>query len=593
MNEGMLAAKKYWEILCRRRRLFIGTFLLFVVLVIAGMFAITPTYEATSKVLLVQPAQTVATLMSTLGIPLSSGSTAAQGNTYATEIALATLRPLLVRVITVVNLRDRDGSVLKPEKLIKWSALSTILPRPHIDVSELESSDILTIVSNSTNSRDAARMSNELARFYVEDRVTRLRVEYDAARTFLQKHIQDEKRQYDRVLLAKKNFMIAEKTLDLQTEIKALIDQVTSMEEKLVDLQTDLSGKSTDLTPVHPDIVQLVKKIDSLKNNLREKTQKDIAQIPVKGMKQSEIDLVVSVHQDLYKKLLNFLTAVNIAESAALSTISVVEAATVPSEPSYPEKTLTAVVANLLGLFWAFGLTIFVEYVDNTIRGQDDFRGYAAPLLGSIPRVRDQQIISADAPDATLLDAYQNTVTSMRLFNNNELPRTILICSTGPGEGASTTAVNLGIFHARAGIRVLLVDTDLKSPDIHRILDTPNSRGIAEVISGKATLEECVIRNAGWTGLSFLPSGGASADRPLSLYRDAMHDFVESAKKQYDIVIFGAAPMIVNEQALLLMDYLDAMIIVVRNGITTHSALSRIVGRLESARISLTGFVLN
>jgi succinoglycan biosynthesis transport protein ExoP len=379
----------------------------------------------------------------------------------------------------------------------------------------------------------------------------------------------------------------------LQTEIKALIDQVTSMEGKLVDLQTDLSGKSTDLTPVHPDILQLVKKIESLKNNLREKTQKDMAQIPVKGMKQSEIDLVVSVHQDLYKKLLNFLTAVNIAESAALSTISVVEAATVPSEPSYPEKTLTAVVANLLGLFWAFGLTIFVEYVDNTIQSQDDFRGYAAPLLGSIPRVRDRQIISADAPDETLLDAYQNTVTSMRLFSNNELPRTILICSIGAGEGASTTAVNLGIFHARAGIRVLLVDADLKRPDIHRILDTPNSRGIAEVISGKATLEECVIQNAGWTGLSFLPSGGASADRPLSLYRDAMHDFVESAKTQYDIVIFGAAPMILNEQALLLMDYLDAMIIVVRNGITTHSALSRIVGRLESARISLTGFVLN
>lgn len=592
MNQGSMATKKYLDILRRRTALFLTVFFVVFAVVVCGMFVMTPTYEAAAKVLLVQSTQSAASLMTTLGITSATITTGAQGNSYDTDIALATLQPLLTTLITKLDLRDRAGNLIKPEKLVKWTVLHPILPRPYLSVSQLESSDIITIVADATTPEQAARMSNELAKLYLEDRVKRLRSEYASVRQFLQDHIQEVKRDYTRALEIKKSFLIAEQTIDLQEESKSLISEISTLETKINDLLTELSGKTTDFTAMHPDLQALSNKIEMLSTIMKDKSQTDYSRIPPKIMKQSAIDLSLTVYQDLYQKLLDYLTKVNVAEMSTLSTMNVVEAGTVPSEPLYPKKTQALAAGALLGLFCAFCITLLAEYADETIAGHEDLRWFPHPLLGLIPRFRGRVLAAGGGEDEALLNSYQLVLSSIQLARRGKPAQTLLVSGVGAGDGSAATAINLGQAYARIGKRVLLVDTDRDGSGMQTVLSLPDAQGMADVLTGKTELDR-VVQNTGTEGISLLLSGAVPADWLFHLSPDVMCKTVREMKERYDIIIFHTAPTLFKNDALQLMNSLDGMILVVRRKRTPLPAIALVLGRLEAAGIEPVGFILN
>jgi len=589
--------RKYWEIFSRRRKAFFGSFLLFVALVIIGLFTVPPTYEATAKVLLVESSKSLGTLMSSLGMKGGGATTTTTttSTTADTDINLATLRPILLKVIAKLNLKDRDGSVLKPEKLIKSSVVNKIVPRPYLYVEQLDESDILDVVSNSRSAAEAANMSNELARFYIEDRVERVRKEYRSARGMVEKRIGEIKAQYEKALQLKKDFLTEEKIVDLDTESKALIQQRSDLEVKLDDFLNDFSGITTELKALHPDVQKLGKKIESLKRIIKEKDETVATGVPAKIMKQSQLDQAITVYQDVYKTLLSLLTNMNVAESVTISSISLVEEAAVPYEVYFPKKPLTLAIGIFLGMFWAIGFTILVEYADDTIKSREDLSKYPVPVLGSIPNFSDRSILSSVDPNHPFFEAYRKVLSSIRFRRIEAPPKSLLISSTGPGEGRSTTAANLGIAYANEGKRVLVVDADLRAPRLHRKFNVFNDEGLSDVLAGKVAVEavESVIRETGTSGVHFLPSGPEVADPALLLNSNAMRDVIRGLKERYDIVIFDSAPLIMRNDGIALMSELDGLILVVRNAVTPLPALSLVLEKLEQAKIAPIGFVLN
>jgi len=589
--------RKYWEIFRRRRKVFFGSFLLFVALVLIGMFTVTATYEARAKVLLVESSKSLGTLMSSLGMKGGGAttSTTTTSTTADTDINLATLRPILLKVIAKLNLKDRDGSVLKPEKLIKSSVLNKIAPRPYIYVEQLDESDILDVVSNSRSPAEAANMSNELARFYIEDRVDRVRKEYRSARVLVEKRIGEIKAQYEEALRLKKEFLTEEKIVDLDTESKALIQQRSDLEVKLDDFLNDFSGLTTELKALHPDVQKLNKKIESLKRIIKEKDETVATGVPAKIMKQSQLDLAITVYQDVYKSLLSVLTNMNVAESVTISSISLVEEAALPYEVYFPKKPLTLAIGIFLGMFWAIGFTFLVEYADDTIKCREDLGKYPVPVLGSTPNFSDRSILSSVDPNHPFFEAYRKVLSSIRFRRMEAPPKTLLISSIGPGEGCSTTSANLGIAYASEGKRVLVVDADLRAPKLHRIFNVFNDEGLSDVLGGKVAVEtvECVIRETGISGVHFLPSGPEVSDPGLLLNSNTMRDVIRGLKERYDIVIFHSAPLIMRNDGISLMSELDGMILVVRNAVTPLPALSLVYEKLEQAKIEPIGFVLN
>ncbi|RKY23315.1 MAG: hypothetical protein DRP79_09400, partial [Planctomycetota bacterium] len=606
---------KLWEIMARRKWLIIITFSVFLATVIAGTYLVTPIYEAKAKVL-VEPSESLSSLMSSLGLTAAAGKLPTTvEETHDTDIALITMRPLLETLISNLSLTDRDGKVLKPEDLVKSSLFMVIFPRPYTEVQQYEESNILEIISQSASPEEAANMSNELARLYIEDRLERKRKEYKAAHTFIENRINEIKEKYYDSLVQKRDFMIKEETVDLSKESSATLavvsalendyrdneiavaeanEQIVFLEEKigkgeyasvtiadrwestLDDLLLEVSGKQVQFTAKDPDVSALNQKIDTLKKIVKEKAKfvvgekqmsmapvyaelvrslkdayinkkvgeikrnllkeyigkaKDrLIQIPSKVIKQSELELALSSYQSVYANLLEYLTQVGIAESVTISNIKVVEPATAPDpdKPEFPNRALCCALGVFLGLFLAFSLALFAEYLDNTIKSPADIEGFRFTFLGSIPgpkRFKRKRLISKTDSNDPVYEAYRKILSSIHFARLDKPPKKLLITSIEPKAGSSTVAANLGILCAKEGKQVLMVDTDLRRPDLHHLSGCPNKEGLTSVLLENKDVEK-VIWKSRIDGLSILTAGPKPPDPGLLLKSDKLRKVI-------------------------------------------------------------------
>ena len=197
---------------------------------------ITPTYKAKAK-LIIEASDTISSLVSSLGtrgvkvggmIPIRSTD-----NEYKTDIALAKIRPLMEKLISSLNLKDRHGKAVKPDKLADSGLMSKlkykVLPQPYLEVAQYKDADMLEIISYSPHPSEAVNMSNKLATLYIEDRLERTRKGYKSAKIFIKDQIQKVKEEYYESLSALSDFKISKKTVNLDTETQNLINKIATL----------------------------------------------------------------------------------------------------------------------------------------------------------------------------------------------------------------------------------------------------------------------------------------------------------------------------------------------------------------------------
>jgi len=231
-----------WDVILRRKWIIILVSLLFFLLVCLGTQLITPSYEAKALVL-VKQTDSLESLLSNLGLStLQAGGGAITGQTeeYETEIALATLRPLLEKLVDRLNLKDHRGDALKAHKITSGKLKKRIFSEPYIEVDQVEDSDLLEIVSSASSAEEAANISNVLAELYIEDSLSRTRDEFKNIRIFIESKISIVKEEYYRSLTNIQDFMIREKIADLSSETQYLIDKIGSLKTQYEDNERDL-----------------------------------------------------------------------------------------------------------------------------------------------------------------------------------------------------------------------------------------------------------------------------------------------------------------------------------------------------------------
>jgi len=275
---------KIWEIVLRRKWIIISVFLTFFIAVILGTYLVTPTYDAKTK-LIIGASDTISSLMSKLGLDTGT-KTESEG--YETDIALATIKPLLEELISSLNLKNRKGKRIKPDELIKSSFIAKkIFPQPHIEVDQYENADMLEIVSISPDSSEAVNMSNKLAELYINDRRKRTMEEYRAARLFIENRIQNVKEEYFKSLSDLKNFMITEGTVNLSLETQNLIDKIASLKTSFEDNEKIIFTLENEINKVKEQL----REINQYRKESEEFTQSD----RVNSLKTKINELLISI----------------------------------------------------------------------------------------------------------------------------------------------------------------------------------------------------------------------------------------------------------------------------------------------------------
>jgi capsular exopolysaccharide synthesis family protein len=258
---------------------------------------------------------------------------------------------------------------------------------------------------------------------------------------------------------------------------------------------------------------------------------------------------------------------------------------------AYPKMTLNIPLGAFVGLVLGIGLAFFIEYLDTSVKTIDDVeRALSAPVLAVIPQ--NVGALIDEGTDSPHAEAYRVLRTNVLFTRKDDQANSITVVSGGAGEGKSTTVLNLATIFAQNGNKVLLVDSDLRRPSLHKRLGLSNSLGLTNYLLGQNKLEE-VIQTTSQANLNFLPSGRLPSSALGILNSPQMKEFIKEAKSRFDFVFFDAPPIMGVSDATVLASAADLSLLVIQYRKYPQSLAIRSRQIVDKIGGRLLGVVLN
>lgn len=333
------------------------------------------------------------------------------------------------------------------------------------------------------------------------------------------------------------------------------------------------------------------------------KLKEEVLTLQDRSIGYNIINREVDTNRQLYEGLLQRMKEVGVAGGVTANNISIVDMAEVPYQKYKPKTALNLLLALVLGLFGGIALGFLFEHLDDTVKRFEDFERKAGlSLLGLIPQVKIPQtkgVITSHAgmltyaePRSALAEAYRSVRTSLLFSTSSGAPKVMLFTSPGPGEGKTTSALNVAITFTQTGSKVLLVDTDLRNPSIHQIFDLPNVKGLTNYLAGD--LKPADISNHTDIANLFVITSGPLPPNPAELLSsNKMTELLNLAKEKFDYVILDGPPVLGLADALILAHLASGTVVVVESGVTRQGQLIGALKRLRSAQAMVIGGVLS
>lgn len=396
--------------------------------------------------------------------------------------------------------------------------------------------------------------------------------------------------------------------------VQQLFTQRAEIEAKLQDeLTRHLEG--------HPNVRQLraqLKSIDAqlniAANNLRSSTDAEYqaalsterqleAQVnALKSASLSEQDRSVEynllareadTNRALYDGLLQRYKELNASAGISNSNIAIVDRAEAPLSHSSPNLMKNLSYALLIGLGLAGVTTFLRNQFDDTVRVPEDVEHkLELPLLGVIPRSREAN------PDEALLDpkspvseGYNSLRGALLYSTSHGLPKSLLVTSSQPAEGKTTTSYAIAQGFARMGRSVLLVDVDLRRPSVHRRLDLNNEKGMSTLLTNQDSVDH-VVKPSGLKNLDVITSGPVPPSPTELIASIRMEELIEELTARYDVVVFDSPPILGLADAPLISALVEGVIFIIESERARRGSLKASLRRLRTMRPVLLGAVL-
>ena len=282
--------------------------------------------------------------------------------------------------------------------------------------------------------------------------------------------------------------------------------------------------------------------------------------------------------------------------------ISIQDPAEKPVVPIRPKKRLNILMSIILGFFGGIGLAFLLEYLDDNAKTIEDVEKVMKwPLLVKVPDIINEgalQEVEKDLlvnlkPNDPISETYRALRTRISFSSTDEHPvKSVMVTSPGPQEGKTITLCNLGIAVAQSQKRVLLIDADMRKPRLHDVFKRKNEVGLSSYLTGQHSFDD-VVQKTDIENLH-LVSGGILPPNPSELLSThKMAEFMEKAKKGFDIVLLDTPPIGILTDAAIISKNVDGAIMIVQSAKTSKKILSHIYQLLTHARARVIGIVFN
>ena len=331
--------------------------------------------------------------------------------------------------------------------------------------------------------------------------------------------------------------------------------------------------------------------LDSLTASLEEAKGKDQAEA-TRGQPYWEAKRKLANDFEFNKLLAAKIEATKLDLEIPKSTIVEITGPAEPGEaPVKPNKTLNIILGVIIGLIMGVGLAFFIEYLDTSVKTIDEVeRAFQAPVLGVIPQ--NVGYLVDEGPESPHAEAYRVLRTNILFSRKDEKLNTIVVVSAGAGEGKSMTTVNLATVFAQAGQRILVVDSDLRRPTLHKVLHVNNNLGLTNYLLKQNKLED-IIQPTNVAMLDFMASGKLPSTSMSILGSAQMKEMVAELKQRYDFIFFDSPPVLGVSDASVLASEVDMVIQVIQYRRYPQPMSIRAKQLIEKVGGNLIGILLN
>jgi polysaccharide biosynthesis transport protein len=451
----------------------------------------------------------------------------------------------------------------------------------------------------------------------------------------------------DRIALEAQVHLIRKRAYDW---LPAVINSplIGTLKGELARLEGEYASLSKEFKPGYTRLDQLQAQVEESRRRLRQEIQRVVSGIESSylaaqtrerslrdkmeeqkattlGLKDAAVEYAtltreVDTNRQLYDSVLQRMKETGVAAELRASNVSIIDTAVPPRKPSKPKKAQSFLLSALIGLIGGVGLAWFFEYLDNAIKTPEEVERYLRlPNLGVVPDFSSLNgrrygprrlpyappqlpgsLASGEGPVQVLFhhpfsvvtEAYRTVRTAILLSRAGESPKTILFTSGIHGEGKTVSVLNTAFVFAQMGVRVLVIDADLRRPSCHRLLRMDRGFGLTEVLTGQRGLKE-VIRPTALDHLSFLSAGSPPPNPAELVGSKTMQETIASLQAHYDYILIDSPPVMQVSDAVLLSTMVEGVVLVVSSQQTPRGVVREAHARLRYARAKLLGVVLN
>jgi capsular exopolysaccharide synthesis family protein len=403
-------------------------------------------------------------------------------------------------------------------------------------------------------------------------------------------------------------------------EVKEVDQQITELDKQLKDLRSRKSA--TLLTNLNTRYQQALEREQSLRKAFEQQRAQTLSQNEA-AINYRIIQQEIETNKSLLNGLLQGAKENDVVLAGKPNNISIVDYALTPDTPVGPNRTRTVIAAFFLSIGLGLGLALFFEYLDDTVHStQEVERMLHLPALAVIPSVggaarrrvlggiskstalqkhsngngngNSELLLNVDSR-SPLAEAYRHLRTSVLLSTAGRAPKSLLVTSSLPGEGKTTTAVNTAISLAQTGASVVIIDADMRRPRLQSIFDMHGQLGLSSILSSDVTEDDMLsmVRADDESGLSVLTSGPIPPNPAELLGSDQMRKLIATLQANYTHVVVDSPPVSSFTDGVLISTMVDGVLLVVHGGKSSRHIVRRSKQLLSDVGAKIFGVVLN
>jgi capsular exopolysaccharide synthesis family protein len=396
---------------------------------------------------------------------------------------------------------------------------------------------------------------------------------------------------------------------------------------RLNDEEAKLKGLRTRYRDKHPQIIELTSVIAQDKEKLKEQAQSAydaiLSQANIEKEKESlllarfkkaesrvsEVNEAKTTYdilnrkreraETMYQLVLQKTKEYDLNSKDTLQNMTVIDRAQTPLKPVKPNKPLILAGSVFGGLAIALGLAFFINFLDDSIKSQEDVENYLRlPFLGYVPNIKSASVVERDLqahlhPTSSAAEGFRTLRAAVSLARNADKLRSIAVTSTIPSEGKSLVASNLAIVTAQTGLRTLLVDADLRRPSVHKAFQLQSPIGLSAYLAERVRSIDEIAHTTDVPNLDVVCCGATPGNPSELISSKRMLQFLEEASSRYDRIVIDCPPVSAVADPLVVGSMCDGIVFVTKfNKIRREHAL-RSVQRIQEAGIHIIGLILN